>query len=110
MTSHSLALPAQLSAAVISEPAHGQTYAIQARRYIAALRKARPDITIAIRWCPAHEGIIGNEKTDEWAKVAAAEPDTRGVEWTRYTDRYGRRPMPPPRSLAHLKREVAEKT
>jgi len=27
---------------------------------------------------PAHKGVEGNEKADEWAKVAAEEPDTRG--------------------------------
>jgi len=35
--------------------------------------------------------------------------EARGVEWKQYTDQYGRRPMPLPRSLAHLKRETPEK-
>jgi len=39
---------------------------------------------IEIRWCPVRKGIAGNEKADEWAKMAAEEPDTRGVEWLRY--------------------------
>jgi len=56
------------------EPGPGQQYAIQARKHIAALRRARPNITIEIRWCPAHEGIAGNEKADEWAKEAAGRP------------------------------------
>ena len=43
------------------EPGPGQQYAVQARKHIAALRRARPDITIEIRWCPAHKGIAGNE-------------------------------------------------
>jgi len=59
----------------------GQQYALQARKHIAILRRARPVITTEIRWCPAHRGIAGNEKADEWAKTAAEEPDTRGVEW-----------------------------
>jgi ribonuclease HI len=62
------------------DPGPGQMYAIQARNHIVALRRARPDITVEIRWCPAHEGVTGKEKADEWAKLAADEPDTRGVE------------------------------
>jgi len=48
------------------------------------------NIRIEIRWCPAHWGVAGNEKADEWAKQAAEEPDARGVEWMGYTDRYGK--------------------
>jgi len=62
------------------EPGPGQQYALQARKHIATLRKARPGIVIEIRWCPAHKGVAGNEKADEWAKAAAEEPDTHGVE------------------------------
>jgi len=91
------------------KPGPGQQYAIQARKHIAALRRARPGITIKIRWCPAHKGIAGNEKADEWAKIAAEEPDTRGAEWLSYSDRVEARAMPLPRSLANVKREVSEK-
>jgi ribonuclease HI len=91
------------------EPGPGQKHAIQARKWVGVLRKARPDIVIEIRWCPAHEGVMGNEKTDEWAKLAAEEPDAHGVEWLGQTDKYGRRPMPPPRSLANIAREISEK-
>jgi ribonuclease HI len=90
---------------VSEEPGPGQMYAIQARQHIATLRRARPDITIEIRWCPAHKGVAGNEKADEWAKLAAAEPDAHGVEWLMR----GARPMPLPRSLAHLRREITER-
>ena len=76
------------------DPGPGQKYAIQAQRHIAALRRAKPGITIEIRWCPAHKGIAGNEKADEWAKEAAGQPGSHG---------------PLPRSLANLKREISEK-
>jgi len=94
---------------VADEPGPGQKYAVLARKWVAALKQTRPEVRIEIRWCPAHEGVEGNEKADEWAKQAAEEPDARGVEWLRYGDRYGVRRMPPPRSLANLKREIAEK-
>jgi len=53
--------------------------------------------------------VAGNEKADEWAKLAADEPDARGVEWSTYLDWAEERLMPLPRSLANIKREIAEK-
>ena len=94
---------------VAYEPGAGQKYAVLARKWVAALKQTRPKVRIEIRWCPAHEGVEGDEKLDEWAKQAAEEPDARGVEWLRYGDRYGVRCMPLPRSLANLRREIAEK-
>ena len=91
------------------EPGPGQIYALRARKHIAALRRTRPGIIIEIRWFPAHKGVEGNEKADEWAKVTAEEPDTRRVEWLNYLDRTEVRPMPLPRPLANLKREISEK-
>jgi len=91
------------------EPGPGQQYALQARRHIAALRKARPDIIIEIRWCPAHRGIVGNEKADEWARIAAEGPGARGVGRLGCSGRAEVRPMPLLRSLANLKREISEK-
>jgi ribonuclease HI len=94
------------------EPGPGQKYALEARKYIAALRRKVPGIVIEVRWCPAHEGVEGNEKADEWAKLAAEEPDARGVEgleWMTYSDRPEERSMPLPRSIANIKREIAEK-
>ena len=90
------------------DPGPGQMYAIQARKRIAILRKARPDITTEVRWCPVHEGAPGNEKADEWAKLAAGESDTRGAELLRPSGRHGGREMLLPRSLAHLKREILD--
>jgi len=90
------------------EPGPGQQYALQARKHIAALRKARPGIPIEIRWCPAHKCVAC---ADEWAKVAAEELDTCGVEWLNYDyDGWSKvRATPLPRSLASLKREISEK-
>jgi len=82
--------------------------ALQARKHTAALRKARPDIAIEIRWCPAYKGFPGNEKADEWAKLATDEPDARGVECLGYSDWVEARTMPLPRLLTHLKRELSE--
>jgi len=93
------------------EPGPGKQHAIHARKHITALRRVRAGITIEIRWCRAHKGVASNEKADEWAKIAAEEPDTHGVEWLNY-DYDGRsevRAMPLPRSLANLKREIPEK-
>jgi hypothetical protein len=91
------------------EPGPGQGYAIQARKWITALRKAGPDIIIEVRWWPAHQGVVGNEEADKWARLAAKEPDTHGVEWLGFADRYGRRSMPLPGSLANIKREISQK-
>jgi len=73
------------------------------------LRKARAGVRIELRRCPAHEGVEGNERADREAKLAAEEPEGRGVEWLGHTDRYGRRRMPLPRSIANIRREMAEK-
>ena len=54
-------------------------------------------------------GVASNEKADEWAKIAAEEPDARGVELLSYLGRVEARANPLPRSLAHLKREISEK-
>ena len=86
------------------EPGPGQKYALEAREHIAVLRRAVPDITIEVKWWPAHEGVEGNEKADEWAKLAADEPDTPGVEWLE-----GARSLPLPRSLPNIAREISEK-
>ena len=82
------------------EPGPGQKYALEARQHIAALRATVPGISIEVRWCPAHEGVEGNEQADRWAKLAADEPDTPGVEWPDEAR---------PRSLANIKREISEK-
>jgi len=91
------------------EPGPGQQYALQARKHIATLRRARKGIVIEIRWCPAHKGVAGNEKADEWAKIAAGVPNTRGVEWLSSSGRTEVRAAPLPRTLASLKREISEK-
>jgi len=82
------------------EPGPGQKYALEARQHIAELQRKAPGITIEIRWCPAHEGVEGNEQADKWAKLAAEEPDTPGVEWLDEACH---------RSLANIRREISEK-
>ena len=91
------------------EPGTAQQYAWQARKWIAKLRERDRNVRIEFHWCPAHSEVAGNEEADKWAKQAAEEPGARGVEWMGYKNRYGRRPMPPPRSLANLKREISER-
>jgi hypothetical protein len=73
--------PAGHEAHGAEEPGPGQMYAIQERKHVAALQRARPGIIIEIRWCPAHKGVPGNEMADERAKLAAEEPDADGVGW-----------------------------
>ena len=91
------------------EPGPAQRYARQASEWIKKLKKRDQNLRIELRWCPAHSGVAGNEEADKWAKQAAEEPDTRGVEWMGYKDRYGMRSMPLPRSLANLKWEISDK-
>jgi len=62
------------------DPGPGQKYALEARRHITTLEAKDLNIQIEIRWCPSHQGIEGNEIADEWAKLAADEPDTHRVE------------------------------
>ena len=93
------------------EPGPGQKYALQAREHIAALRAKEPNVRIEIRWCLSHQGIEGNEIADEWAKLAADEPDAHGVEWFSIRNPDGshsERKFPLPRSLANAKRDFAE--
>jgi len=74
------------------KPGPGQTYALQARTAIAALREREPSVETEIRWCPAHKGIPGNEVADGWAKQAASEPDDHGFEWLAHANGPCRQP------------------
>jgi len=89
------------------EPGPGQKYVVEARQHIATLRRAVLDITIEIRWCPVHKGVEGNEKADEWDKLAADELDTQGVEGWTYSDQPEETLLP--KSLANIRREILEK-
>jgi len=94
------------------DPGPGQKYVIMARKHIAALRAKEPGAKTEIRWCPSHQGIEGNEWADEWAKLAADEPDAHGVEWLTFKDPSGqvrKRKFSLPRSLAKVKRGFPEK-
>jgi len=48
------------------------------------LTKNKSDIRVEIKWCSSHRGMAGNEKADEWAKVAAETPGEHEVEWKRH--------------------------
>jgi len=94
------------------EPGPGQKYAPEARRHIATLRAKEPNVKVEIRWRPSHQGIEGNEIADEWAKIAADEPDAHGVEWFSTTNPDGtvsERVFPLPRSFANVKRGLSER-
>ena len=91
------------------EPGSGQKYSLEARRHIATLQRAKPGITIKMRWHPTYKEVEGNEEADEWAKIAAEETGTGGVEWLSYSDRTEVRRMPLPRSLAYIRRKISEK-
>ena len=53
---------AAITSIASGEPGPGQQYALKARKWIAQLRAARPDIiSIEVRWCPAHEGVAQRE-------------------------------------------------
>jgi len=56
---------------------------------------------------PSHQGIEGNETADEWAKLAADEPDAHGVEWLSTTDPDGK-VTTRERSLANIGRGFSE--
>jgi len=60
--------------------------ASKAREHIELLRGARLDIAIRVCWCPAPKVIPANEKADEWANLAAQEPDAEVVERLGYSD------------------------
>jgi len=97
---------------VSNEPGPGQKYTLKARRHITSIQRGVPGAIIEIRWCPAHEGVEGNEKADEWAKLMADEPDAQGVEgleWMTYSDPPEEHSMPLPRCLANIKWKIAKK-
>jgi len=91
------------------DPGPGQTYAIEARKHITALRAREPGIRIEIRWCPSHHGNERNEWADEWAEQAADEPDAHGSTTRTRTASSEKRLFPLPRSLANFKRDFSEK-
>jgi len=93
------------------EPGPGQKYALEVRQHIATLRAKDPNARIEIRWYPSHQGIEGNEKADEWAKLAADEPDDHGVERFSTKTPDGsttKRLFPLPRSFANVGRGFSE--
>ena len=65
------------------------------------LRQREPGVAIDIHMVIARlQGVLGDEGADEWAKLAAAGPDTHGVKWLSHHGKYGGRRMPIPASWA----------
>ena len=86
-----------------------QKYAIIARMHTATLRAKEHDVKVETRWCPSHQGTEGNEVADEWAKLAADEPDAHGVEWLSFKIPRGQVRKRLPRSLASVKHGFSKK-
>jgi len=79
-------------------PGPGQRYALAIAQQAHDLWEQRR-VSVQFRWVPSHAGTAGNEKTDEWAKMAAR--NERGSEQLPYESSST--------SLAHLKRGIAER-
>jgi len=58
---------------VSDEPGPGERHELEARKWVAHLGAAAPDLSIEIRWYPAHEGVAGNERADEEARQAGSD-------------------------------------
>jgi hypothetical protein len=91
------------------EPGPGQVYVVQARKHIAALRRARPGTIIEIRWCPAHKGVPGNGRPTSGPSSQRKNRTPAG--WSGYGSPIGRESgrCRSPDPLAHLNREISEK-
>ena len=74
------------------ETGPGQQYALQARKHITTLHRARKDIVIEIRWCPAHKGVAGNEKANQWANIGKKILHPDAVYASETSRRLGRNP------------------
>lgn len=53
---------------------HAITHKIQATKVIKDIESLAPATKIALRWCPGHKGVKGNERADELATTAAKKP------------------------------------
>jgi hypothetical protein len=76
----------------LDEPGPGQVYALEARKHIATLSQREPAVAIELRWCPAHKGVPGNEKADEWAKLGSRQIRTPAAWNTSGRDNTGTGP------------------
>jgi len=79
----------------------GQIFALQVRGILAEI-----ECPVKIRWCPAHDGVAGNDVADQWAKIVADKPTERGVECLTTGNRSRCMPLA---FLAHRSRKIAEK-
>jgi hypothetical protein len=86
----------QIAMEKVREDTEGPGQAI-AREVRKCERMLRPDITLEYCWVPAHEGVVGNELADDFAKRGASrDPKNKYKAWTGET------------SLARVNRIVTE--
>ena len=86
---------AALQRIISDAPGPGQRYALAIAQQAHDLWEQRR-VSVQFRWVPSHAGTAGNEKADEWAKMAAQ--NERGSEQLPYE--FSSTP------LAHLKRGI----
>jgi hypothetical protein len=60
-------LPLKPSLGQVGEAQCSQEFGI----HVGRLLRNRIGIDVVVKWCPAHSGVVGNERADEIAKIWA---------------------------------------